>query len=97
MDKENVIYYKISRTNTNEETFLDFMTEFLNQSKKINISKYIIVMDNLSCHKTQKIINFFISNRINVIFNIPYMSQFNCVELAFRSIKQELYSNLYPT
>lgn len=97
INKEKVIYYKINRKNTNEETFLEFFRDFLKESKKLALGKYLVVMDNLSCHKTPKLINFFVENKINIVFNCPYMSQFNCVELYFRYIKRQLYSNLFSS
>ena len=97
INKEKVIYYKINRKNTNEETFLEFFQEFLKESKKLALGKYLVVMDNLSCHKTPKLINYFVENKINIVFNCPYMSQFNCVELCFRYIKRQLYSNLFSS
>ena len=81
INKEKVIYYKINRKNTNEETFLEFFQEFLKESKKLALGKYLVVMDNLSCHKTPKLINYFVENKIN----------------CFRYIKRQLYSNLFSS
>lgn len=54
-------------------------------------------MDNLSSHKTKELIEFYSQNNINVVFNSPKMSAFNCVELTFRNIKNILYKNLYSS
>lgn len=97
VSKDDVIFYKINRVSTNENSFLDFLKESLLEIQKKNFEKYIIVLDNLSCHKTPKIYNFFIENKVNVVFNCPYISQFNCVELCFRRIKRLLYMNLYES
>ena len=53
-------------------------------------------MDNLSVHKTKNLIKIYVENGINVIFNTPYFSNFNSIELAFRSIKNLLYKKVYP-
>ena len=34
-------------------------------------------------------------NKISVIFNAPYMSIFNAIELSFRDLKKIIYSNIY--
>ena len=46
--------------------------------------KYIIVLDNLSAHRTKKLMKYYDENKINIIFNCVYRSNFNCVELAFK-------------
>lgn len=92
-----VIYFKITKKNTNENNFLEFMKEFEETlAKNINY-KFVVIMDNLSSHRTKNLLNFYNEKKINVIFNAPYMSNFNAVEFAFRSIKFRLYNNLYES
>ena len=57
--------------------------------------KIIIVMDNLWVHKTANLINFYKDNKVNILFNSPYCSFFNTIELAFRSIKRKLNNKLF--
>lgn len=95
VDSNSVIYYKINNNPTNEKTFLEFMDEFLKIKKKDLNNKFILVLDNLACHKTSKVKQYFYDNKINVVFNTPYFSVFNCVELSFRYLKRHLYSNLF--
>lgn len=93
----SVIHYKITDSNTDENIFLTFMKEVISIiSKKIN-QKFVIVMDNLSSHRTKNAMDFYINNKLNIIFNCVYRSSFNCVELAFKSIKLHLYKNLYES
>ena len=40
-------------------------------------------------------VKYYAENRINIIFNTPYFSTFNSIELAFRSIKNLLYKKVY--
>ena len=54
-------------------------------------------MDNLSSHKKGNVIKFFVDEKLNVLFNAPYNSVFNSVELSFRSIKKRTYSKLYQS
>ena len=97
VDSKSIIYYKINHSSTNEKTFLEFMDGFLKNRKNDLNKKFILVLDNLACHKTSKIKKFFIENKINVVYNTPYMSIFNCVEIAFRYLKRHLYCNLYSS
>ena len=32
---------------------------------------------------------------MNIIFNTPYLSNFNAIELAFRNLKKNLYSRIH--
>lgn len=95
VDKNEVIYYKLNKQSTNEETFFIYLNDLVNKIKQKFSEKYIIVLDNLSAHKTSKIINYLIENKINVIYNVPYISEFNSVELCFRYVKRHLYENLF--
>ena len=52
-----------------------------------------IIMDNYSSYKTEKLMKFYADNKINILFNAPYLSKFNPVELAFRNLKRNLYTN----
>lgn len=52
-------------------------------------------MDNLPSHKSNIIIEFLKERKICTISNAPYMSNFNCIELSFLSIKKITYSYLY--
>lgn len=73
------------------------MQEFLKEIENRKLDKYIIVMDNLSCHKTPRALKFYIDNKINIVFNVTYVSEFNNVELCFRYIKRILYLRLYKS
>lgn len=54
-------------------------------------------MDNLACHKTEKLIEFYAKNIINVLFNLPYFSDFNSIELGFRNLKRYLYHQIFSS
>ena len=73
------------------------MKELKIQLYQKNIKNYAIILDNLSCHKTNTLKSYYAENNINVIFNSPYNSPFNCIELMFRLIKRKLYQKLYSS
>ena len=51
-------------------------------------------MDNLSVHRTKKLMEFYKDKKLNIIFKCIYRSNFNAIELAFRIIKFTLYNKL---
>ena len=93
----SVMHYKITDANTDENIFYNFMEEVLSKLSTYQDAKFVIIMDNLSCHRTPKLLNYYSENKLNIIFNCVYRSSFNCVELAFKSIKFHLYNNLYES
>ena len=97
VDHDNILYYKINDENTNENKFLSFMKEIKNMIDEKNIKDHVIIMDNLSCHKTPLLKTFYLKNNINIIFNSPYQSSFNLIELFFRLFKRKIYKNLYSS
>lgn len=95
VDDKNIFYFEINKENTNQDVFLLFMENLLREIKLKNIKKYAIIMDNLSSHKTEELLNFYSKNKINIIFNSPYLSQWNSIELVFRAIKRKYYEKLF--
>ena len=95
IDEKQVLHYEITEENTKEEVFLNFMKKLKEKLDFIIYPKFVICMDNHSSHKTANLLNFYKENKINVIFNVSYLSVFNSVELSFRYIKRILYMNLF--
>ena len=92
-----IIRYKITGKNTDEEIFMNYINELNEISSKDDKKRYVIIMDNLSCHRTRQMLDFYDKNKMNVIFNITYKSNFNAIELAFRIIKFKIYKKLYES
>ena len=97
VDDNQVLYYKINTNSTDSKSFLEFMKELKIKLSNINYPNYILVLDNLSSHKTEELLEYYANNNINVVFNSPYISYFNAVELAFRVIKKKIYSILFSS
>lgn len=95
IDEKDIIYYQFNDDNTNENIFLNFMENLKLKLEKLKIDKYVIILDNFTGHKTPQLFNFYKVEKINVLFNSPYQSAFNCIELFFRLIKQKIYNKLF--
>lgn len=72
---------------------MKFIENVILKLKEKKIEKYVLILDNLSCHKTQEIFNLYNEKKINVLFNSPYLSNWNCIELAFRALKKNIIVN----
>ena len=95
--EESVIHFKINKENTNITTFCQYMEELVSIIKEKNIFPYVIVLDNLNCHKSEELYDFYLKNKVNIVFNAPYVSEFNSIEYSFRELKKILYSKIYKS
>ena len=55
------------------------------------------ILDNHSSHKTNELVEYNANNNINILFNSPYISFFNSIELSFRFIKKKIYSSVFSS
>ncbi len=97
VNKDGIIYYEINEESTTQESFLNYMNNLVNKIKENHKENYVIIMDNLSVHKTSKLMEFYKNNKVNVLFNCPYLSEWNCIELAFRALKKQYYKKIFPS
>ena len=95
--KEKVYTMMMKKENTNAEIYINFLKQLNEQIKKEPEKKFVVILDNLRAHKTKEAIQYCINQKINLLFNVPYQSIFNCIELCFRLIKKHLYQNLYSS
>ena len=93
--ENEIIYFKINKENTDKMKFLDFIKELVKILKDKKIDQYAIILDNLACHKTKELFDYYLENKINIIFNAPYISKFNAIEYSFRDLKKIIYSKIY--
>ena len=90
-----VVYYKMTNESTDGNAFKSFMSELYNKLSELEKKNYVFFLDNLSSHSTPELFEFYNNNNMKIIFNAPYKSSFNMVELAFRHIKRETYTYLF--
>lgn len=93
--RDKIYHYKFSKENTTSSIFIDFLKELVDKIIEEKDNKYVLIMDNLPSHKTSDVISYLERKGINAIFNAPYCSIFNDVELSFRAIKKITYANIY--
>ena len=67
------------------------MEKLSDDDKKITV----LIMDNLSSHLTKELFEFYYQKKMKVVFNVPYLSKFNMIELCFRAIKNKTYKKLF--
>lgn len=91
------LFYQLAKGNTNSKIFINFIKELTKDLNHKNIIKPIIVLDNAKYHKSKIVKKYLKKNKINIIYNVPYASSFNAIELLFRDLKNRLYKKIFST
>ena len=90
-----IYYYQIVRKNTDGETFQTFMKNMINNMSLEEKKNHFIILDNLSSHLTLDLFKLYNENDLKILFNVPYKSNWNMIELVFRLIKNITYKKIY--
>ena len=98
MDKNQIIYgqYYYNETIATDE-FVNFLEELLKRLSEEEKKNSVFVLDNAKYHTTDKIKKFVRENQLKFLFNIPYKSQYNCIEYAFHLMKIEINNTMIRT
>ena len=89
--------YELNETNTNTVQFLKFMKNLTSNMSETEKKESVFIMDNLKCHYTLELFEFYYNNNLKILFNVPYNSMFNMIEIVFRYIKNITYKKIYST
>ena len=75
---------KVYKKSVNIEKFLKYIEEL---RAKTEGRKICIFMDNLSVHRSKKVLKVLDDCSIKYIFNLPYMPMLNSIEFCFSKVK----------
>lgn len=88
-------YYNNETINTSD--FKSFMAELIDKIGDEKAQNSIFIMDNASYHISKEIRKFYKEKRLKILFNCPYKSEFNSIELVFNLIKSKLNKEIFKT
>lgn len=88
-------YYNNETINTSD--FKSFMAELIDKIRDEKAQNSIFIMDNASYHISKEIRKFYKEKRLKILFNCPYKSEFNSIELVFNLIKSKLNKEIFKT
>lgn len=97
VNEDSIVYYEINYESTNEDRFFKFTEKLISEINSKNLFPCVLVLDNFSSHKTRRLKELYYNNNINVVFNTPYYSPFNAVELSFRNLKNYLNKKIFSS
>mgnify|MGYP000980155621 CR=1 FL=1 len=84
---KQIISFKVIEKGFKTNDFNDFFS--FNIEKKLLNNKNIL-LDNATIHKTKSFIKIAKKGKINLIYNIPYHSEFNPIENIFSLLRKKL-------
>lgn len=96
-----VINFEFTQGNNNAKTFWTFMRDTLDSqmmrskySKQLNDGKVLFLIDNASIHMKWRMMKKIITEKVEILYNLEYQSDFNAIEKTFRLIKTRVKN--YP-
>jgi len=95
VSKHKIYHYTLTSENINNEVFKKYISDFAKKLDENEKKNSILIMDNMSSHLTNELFEIYYKNKLKVLFNVPYKSMWNMIELVFRQIKNITYKRLY--
>lgn len=92
-----VINYKFTKENTNTKVFKSFILDTFNKLSDEEKKNTLFIMDNHKSHISKEFLRLVKNKKIKILYNVPYESPFNCIELSFRHLKNITYKQIFPT
>ena len=83
--KKKIIKYILVKGSIKTDDYISFMKE-LNED---NIN-YSYLIDNAAIHKNKKTFEIYKQEKMNIIYNAPYQSEFNPIEMVFSLLRKKL-------
>jgi len=90
-----ILYYSLDERNINTTIFLNFMQDLISNMTEDEKNNALFILDNHKSHCTLELFQFYYNNNLKILFNVPYNSPFNMIELVFRQIKNTTYKKIY--
>ena len=95
VSNRKIYHYVLTYENVNSEIFKKFITDLTENMDEDEQNDNIIIMDNMTSHLTCDMFEIYNKYKLKVLFNVPYKSTWNMIELVFRAIKNITYKKLY--
>lgn len=89
LSNKNNIKYKLVEGSIKTDDFISFIKEINNENPN---SSFLI--DNASIHKNKKTKQFYKDDKVHIIFNAPYQSKFNPIEMVFSLLRKKLNKSI---
>lgn len=92
---KKVIHYKIVESSVNSEIFEEFIKDLCSKMTNEEKENSLFIYDNATCHKAKSIKKICKENKLKILTNIPYKSEFNGIEFFFGYFKNEYYKYVF--
>ena len=93
VDNRGFKYFETICGSMKRVNFITFLKNMIKLWKRTNeddsISKAVLLMDNLSAHKGAEVESLVKVEGMTLLYNVPYLPEYNFVETVFSAIKKE--------
>jgi transposase len=90
--KNKIIKYLLVKKSIKTDDFIKFMNEL-----NIDNPNSTYLIDNASIHKNKKTNDFYKKNKLHIVYNAPYQSKFNPIEMVFSLLRKKLNKKIVKT
>lgn len=90
--KNKIIKYLLVKKSIKTDDFINFMNEL-----NIDNPNNTYLIDNASIHKNKKTNDFYKKNKLHIVYNAPYQSKFNPIEMVFSLLRKKLNKKIVKT
>lgn len=97
VSSDKVVHYSLSLKNTDSSEFIKFLSEMKKKIPDDLFKRTLFIFDNAKFHTSLKTEKYLRENKFNILTIVPYMSQFDSIELTFRYIKNILYKKIFSS
>ena len=95
VSNRKINHYLLTYENVNNKIFKKFIIDLAENMDENEQKASIIIMDNMASHLTSDMFEIYNKYKLKILFNVPYKSMWNMIELVFRTIKNITYKKLY--
>ncbi len=99
---DRVFHYSIDAGSNDSNKFWNFVNVVLSNMElieeykvKLNLGKVLLFLDNASIHYGHEKRKRIVLYSFEILYNVPYESNFNPIERVFRTIKSRIKRDLY--
>ena len=82
---KKILKYVLVEGSIRTDIYIQFITDLNNLNRN-----YTYLIDNASIHCNKKTKLFYKTNKINIVFNAPYQSKFNPIEMVFSLLRKKI-------
>lgn len=95
VSQKEVLHSQLTSRNIDSNEFIKFLSELKYKMSNDLFNKSLFILDNARFHTSLKTEQYLRDKKFKILTIVPYMSQFDSIELSFRFIKNIIYKRIF--